>query len=717
MAFGHLGPSESRRAECTILPDGRRRLTRYREVNLGAKITDGLWLPWGTVDDGATTEVTAGFTGLRLTGQKIVNDRSNDNQPTSYLVREYEQIAPTGETKVGDYAVTQLEDGRQAIVGEWIQFHETPAMPQIIGTSVDPMVGIAVLQREEKADDGTVRRIKRTYVSEGLIKQSDEIKNNGALTLRTLVHAVTQPATPAGYTLISVSTDSPAGYPIYTCTYAAGTGEIGRTVSTKNNGKLVVTQITHLTAATVNDDPTTNPGSAVVTDVDKREQDGYRIWTVSWAAGSGRVSYATETLFRHKLVRTTIRYLGVDDGDAISGDLVGQSDDEQDGYVLHTRTYVAIADDGIISSSVETKNNGKLVLYRIERIGSEPDTPAATIGGTVTLIASGVRHNAEFKIYSATFAEGTGEVGRSLDYIQSDDQGTTGITRTVISYLTDASVTDDPTSLAGNIKIGQERTHQDGYILWRVTYTRGAGLVGQYIHARQDGLREVTNLSVGARIAPSGIVIRDDNDKRDGVTVYTVSAIQFADGGDPTEGTLSFERFVPFTYPGRAVGFDNSNTMGGHTIDVFLSPPVTTDVLSTITVTYQTSNAIGTLPHYQWNPGTYGYATMRAEWVGLNQVPGNVVKALPGYRAVSNTVITHTAGVIGVNSGSVIFGNMIYGGTTAKLELSGGPPAPDGGPWVLDATIEPAFTAVDGTTYYRKTVVVATIPGQVGLSV
>jgi hypothetical protein len=51
----------------------------------------------------------------------------------------------------------------------------------------------------------------------------------------------------------------------------------------------------------------------------------------------------------------------------------------------------------------------------------------------------------------------------------------------------------------------------------------------------------------------------------------------------------------------------------------------------------------------------------------------------------------------------------IYGGTPFQMKLSGGPENPSGKKWVLDVTIEPAFQSVDGTKYYKKTIITSDI--------
>jgi hypothetical protein len=264
------------------------------------------------------------------------------------------------------------------------------------------------------------------------------------------------------------------------------------------------------------------------------------------------------------------------------------------------------------------------------------------------------------------------------------------------------------------VEIGRDYVDQDGYRIWTTTWAKGTGLVGQSITARQDGLREVTNVALGTRDAPNGIVIRDDYSISGGYKIYTVTSMQEADGGSsPTTVSLAFERYVPFTYPGRAKTFTetvNSAVM----LDVFLSPPVTTDVKANITITYTTTNTIGTVSDY-WNPSEW--ATLRASWTGWGEKRYNQVTALTGYRSVNDSAIEATATVVGDGSDLSCLGNPVFGGEKAKVWCTGGPADPGSTTKTLDVTLEPAFTSSTGTKYYRKTVVAAAIPAQSALPI
>lgn len=460
MSFLRLAPDELRNPEMTELPGGRKRLVRFFGTTHTAFVPARLTLAAGTVDAGTAP---TGWTGLRLVDRVMTDDVAapgKDTRPELQLI--YETIDATAETADGSETV-KLEDGRTAFVLHWVQFLAGTYTPGTVGTTTAAGDAAAFLQKAEAVNAGWVRRITRTYVYEGLLEQRDDIKNQGALLLRTLVWAKTVPVTPTGFVLIGPAAQNPNGLPVYTYQFA-----------------------------------------------------------------------------------------------------------------------------------------------------------------------------------------------------------------------------------------------------------KGSGAVAHMVHSRQDGLREVTVIALGTRIVPDGgIVIRDDDEARDGHTVYTVSAIESKNGGDPLPTTFSFERFVQFTYPGRAVAFERTSANGWKIIDLFQSPPVATEVLATVTIFYQTSSEIADLPAPHWNPGTW--ATAQMDWTGLGNSPGFAVEPLPGYRAAPAATLAYTAPLVANGLGGTLCGRIIYGNTTGQLRVSGGPEDPSGNTYVLDATVEPAFIGVDGTVYYRKTIVTATIPEQAAL--
>ncbi len=385
-----------------------------------------------------------------------------------------------------------------------------------------------------------------------------------------------------------------------------------------------------------------------------------------------------------------------------------------------TRVYTT---GGIMSDVQELRFGGKVVTRTIVSLNQIPSTPAG-----FTLVGPGVVYVRGLPLYTYQYAAaagaggvpGTGGVisyeyynaqGAAVDFNPAAPNTADGATRATIRYVSTPSITANPiTTPTGFVLVGIERSEETGYVLWTGTYYRGDGLVQQDISTRQDGLREVTNLSLGTRVPPSGIVIQDDYKNGDGFTVYTVTAMQAADGGaDPSLVDLEFERFVPFLYPGRAKAW--VETVGSQDfLDAFLSPPVETLVQATVIISYTTTDTLGTISDF-WNPTEW--ATMKATWVGAYGVAASRNRPLDGYRSVTATPVTLTS--TGYNQ--AIFGYNIYNGEDGTITITGGPSNPGGTTKTLSADLAPAFTSTAGVQWYRKTLVVAAIPNQAALPV
>ena len=473
MSLDRTRPNETRKPEFRELPDGRKRLTRFFDVANGTNITDALVDAYGTLDVGPATGTTAGFANLRLVEQQLTKIGE-----ASVYVKVYEELPATDELQVGGATTgntkIKLPDGRTAIEAEFLQLIAGAYTPGTVGTTTAPGDANAYLQREEMTCDGALRRIKRQYVYAGQIQQVDEERNNGALQLRTIVSVKTVPATPSGYTLITQRADPNAGLPVYTYTFAKGTGEVARDIdysqgSDQGTTGVTRTTIRYLVVPSASVQPTSLAGSVEI-GRSVQDVDGHRIWTTIWAKGTGTVT-----------------------------------------------------------SSTDTRDGGKLVIYRKTALGAAPSAPSATIAGTVTLISDNSRNDSGYVVYERTWAEGVGEISRDTRYTQSSDQGTTGATVITVRHLTAGSVSSNPISTpAGTALISEEKTDQDGYRVWTATYAKGTGTVTSSTDTR-DGGKLVIYRKTALGAAPSApsatiagtVTLISDNSRNDsGYVVY-----------------------------------------------------------------------------------------------------------------------------------------------------------------------------------------------------
>jgi hypothetical protein len=292
---------------------------------------------------------------------------------------------------------------------------------------------------------------------------------------------------------------------------------------------------------------------------------------------------------------------------------------------------------------------------------------------------------------------------------QSDDTKNNGaLLIETLTYIRTVPTTPTGYTLIRTVKKGPL-----GLPIYDYVFAKGDGLVVDEIRTREDGLREQTYISLGTKQTPTGVVIRDETSQEDGYVRYTVTSMQSAAGGDPTGATLTLPRNVMFTYPGRAKSYNKTIFETWHAVDVFLSPPVEVPIAGQLAISYQTSNALGTIGT-RWLPTEW--ATEEAAWYGLGGYPQFHIEALRGYRSVDDTPITITYGSLDTNGGTML-GQTAFGGSDGVLTCYGGPEDPVGNTYTFDATLEVAFTSTAGVVYYRKSVLTATIPSQPSLPV
>lgn len=309
------GPvNQARKPFAEVLPDGRKRITRYfRTNNTGTipaelQFTPGTPDPWSASTDGAPT----GWTGLYSTyvqmreSERGFPAENEDSKPIVECV--FEQIAITGETFVDGNDQTDLPDGRVQLVENFVQFAFNPFVPQTINVSTATADNgtVCYLFQEETDNDGTLIKIKRTFQSPGTVRTDDESLNGGHLLKKTIESFHDVPATPANYTRVGTPVQNPNGYPIYTYTFysaasGAGAGGVISTRYVNSQGGDVAFNpaspnsatgevrcvITYLTPASTTSDPTIGPTSFVRIGAEIEDKDGFRVWTVTYGFGGG----------------------------------------------------------------------------------------------------------------------------------------------------------------------------------------------------------------------------------------------------------------------------------------------------------------------------------------------------------------------------------------------------------------------------------------------
>jgi hypothetical protein len=586
-----------------------------------------------------------------------------------------------------------LLDGRKRLTRfvSWKQNSETQPQIQYTYGDADAFAGTpptgwtGLLLAKIEADNSPANNgagndpvIQLTYETPGTVIQRDETKNNGALLVRTIVSFWTTPATPSGYTLISTNTENVNGFAYKTYTFAKGDGEVSRTTGYSQNGSTVDgtvgvsrLDIDYLTAPSAAEPTWSGVSGFVKISVTNAERDGHEVWSATFAKG-----------------------------------------------------------DGVVSQTDETRNNGALLLRTIIELGSAPSTPVG-----YTLVSSQSRDEAGYTLYSYQFAKGVGEIGRTIDYSQSDDQGTTGITRTTIRYLVAPSATVLPTSLSGSVEIGRDYQELDGHRIWVTTWAKGTGLiVDEKVESVSGVLVMYRRVSLGtAPSTPSAttggtVVLFDESVTKD--SGYDVYDYRWAEGSgqagietraDP-DGALIYAitdygaASATPAYPGGGTAYlvsvSNSPESGyfrntavykkppasqtrRQTINwqkpglasftsnqLTLSPPATRTLLASVAVTYSTTQ--DTTAPFE----VEAYASLVESWTPTDTgIAESRQRGLGGYLAGSSSI-----------SGSASDYNGVLCDTWSAVLVSSIPSSRPTGTVLLSVDNDPYITATDGTT-------------------
>lgn len=360
---------------------------------------------------------------------------------------------------------------------------------------------------------------------------------------RTTIKYITDPSVvvnpitpPAGSVLISLTRDEQDGYVLWTALYASGTGVISSSVDLRYDGKLVIYAKTVINAGTALYTPPPAPyvptptiGGTVVLfssqgENGARVEDGTVVFDWKWAEGQGEISrdidYSQSTdQGATGVTKTTIKYLvapgaTVQPTSLAGSTLISQSVVEGEGYRIWTTEWAK--GTGTVVSDVETKESGKLVLYHVLSLGLPPATPAATIGGVVTLTEADVRQADGYVIYDRRWAEGLGETGRSFNVAMTGDplvdfdplapQESNALVLCTIRYLTAGtamfSISDPTSGPAGFFRIEDTVEARDGYAAWTSVYARGNGTVVDETELHNGGKLAIYH-RVGLNVAPS----------------------------------------------------------------------------------------------------------------------------------------------------------------------------------------------------------------------
>jgi len=419
--------TQNRAERVEVQPDARLRVTQVYDVldyvvrNGEASFLADIKLPWG---DPHPTYANCRLVKQDVTGQ-IENLARRPNDPPPQLIRVWDQIPENDQVIVGEPGISYDQYGRKTVVIEYIQFSAgTSTYSTVVGTTAAPSPNeLCILKTYESTNDGTLIRKKLTFIDSGQLADDENYKFGGNVIIRTLTYLNEIPPTPAGYTLVTQSTEFIEGLPVYRYGFikasGSGSGATG-VISDKTSYNIspdqgttgvTVRTIRKVTPDSITTNPIDNPLGYELIDVDYDDQDGYRLWTAVYAFGQG-----------------------------------------------------------VISSDIDISNDGKLYVYNKRSINAVPAAPSPSIGGTVVPIKTSVRNGADGTagtvIYDYQWAEGNGIISNKS---QTREDGS--IVYTVVE-LDAAAMTPAYPGAGTAYLVALDQDARDGHYVNTATYIK-----------------------------------------------------------------------------------------------------------------------------------------------------------------------------------------------------------------------------------------------------
>jgi len=339
------------------------------------------------------------------------------------------------------------------------------------------------------------------------------------------------------------------------------------------------------------------------------------------------------------------------------------------------------------------------------------------------------------RIYETLHATAEVQVGKNK--VTLKDDGTTEIEADFLQLAgataTPGTVgtTTPPSPHAAVGVLAEEIAANDGAVRRIGRRYVSAGIIATATRDVEDGFAEVTYTSVRTEQTPPGVVTARSVQKPNGVPVYTVTARGTKAGGAVNSLTYSFTTKRQFRLPGRLKPFlrtVEASSPGAipsefeiKCANLYQSSPVDVWVDATTTVSYTSATTPGTITPALWNPTEWATVDTQVILVGPNAL--NKVEDYPGYCVVSDEDTPGVA-VLSVLTPAgpdaidwTYAGNRLFAGDNTHTITVRGPESPAGSSVTIDVDFRPAFVAADGTRWYRKTLVTATLPGQTALPV
>ena len=427
-----------------------------------------------------------------------------------------------------------------------------------------------------------------------------------------------------------------------------------------------------------------------------------------------------------KTVGTTSIASQIDTETAVTCVLANYEVNDTDSYREVTEVYL---EAGILSVRQDFNNGQKRVsVQAFNKTAAEVTTALSEVTSDHKLISEQESDFAGIKTSAFEY---------QLDESFTEDRELNGLKRISLLELSASDFTAQTvgvvssTSPTSGLFLGSQVIDNGGAIKVRESNWFEAGTLNVSTRNLAEGVKQVTTEFLVTEGTTVGPVTARNTSNFEGLKTISVTTMQDKDGNPlGTNGSTpvhSFETFSNFSYPGifnliDGFGSEQGGSYKSITLDL-QKPPVQSKVRSAVYVFFTTTSTIEEADYKYdsasglWAPNDWG--SFQTSAFGFNAGGFfETSKALRGYRTDNSGGSSVTSGG-GTESfyfqGSKKFEDPF--GILTITTTNKGPSDPIGSKWVLDVQIKSAFDDINGTTYYKKTIIVTeAIPAQVSLT-
>ena len=421
-----------------------------------------------------------------------------------------------------------------------------------------------------------------------------------------------------------------------------------------------------------------------------------------------------------KTIGTTSITSQIDAETAVTCILANYEVNDTDSYREVTEVYLQ---SGILSVQQEFNNGqGRVSVQAFNKTSSEVTTALSEVTSDHKLIS---QQESDFAgIETSTFEY-------QLDESFTEDRELNGLKRISLIELSASDFTAQTIGVVSTsaptsgLFLGSQVIDNGGTIKTRQSNWLEAGTLSVSTKNLSEGVKQVTTAFLVTEGTTVGPVTSRSTDNFQGLKTITVTTMQDKNGNPlGTAGTTpvhSFDTFSNFSYPGLFIATNENNGRIANVAIELTKSPAQSKVKSTVYVFFTTTSTIQSSDYKYdsasglWGPNDWGSVVIDA--VGQNSnLQFNTSKALRGYRTSSSSFTGYADATFGLAAffsyqGSQKFFD--FNGISYSATINPGPSDPVGSKWVLDVKIAAAFDDVDGTTYYKKTIIVTdAIPAQ-----